>query len=59
MPLMTVNEIAQEFQVSKTMIYRQVGEERWPYYRVAGELRFDANELREWFRRNPSQGVNG
>ncbi len=59
MPLMTVNEIAEEFAVSKTMIYRRVGEDRWPHYRVAGELRFDAEELRELFKKNPTSQAGG
>ena len=43
--LMTIDEVAELFRVSKVTIYRMVESRIIPFYRLGGRLRFNEEEM--------------
>lgn len=50
--LMDVKTIAKRIGVSRFVIYEWVREQKIPYLKTVGGLRFDADEIENWLRRH-------
>jgi len=50
--LLSIEEVAKRFMVSKTTIHRWIKEDGFPSIKLRGTLRFDAREVREWVNQN-------
>lgn len=48
--LLTTNELAQVLHVSPTTVYRLTSTRRIPFYRIAGSIRFDVDDVRSMLR---------
>lgn len=48
--IITVQELACEFRVSRKTIYNLVYRRRIPFIKVGGALRFRRSELEEWLK---------
>lgn len=46
--LLTVEDLAVRFKVSRVWIYKLVREKRIPFYHIEKAVRFDPGEIREW-----------
>jgi len=49
--LLTIDGVAEMFNVSKTTVYRMVQSRILPFYRIGGNLRFDEREMLGYLER--------
>lgn len=49
--LITIDDVADLFNVSKTTVYRMVQSRILPFYRIGGNLRFDEQEMLDYLER--------
>lgn len=54
--LWTVKDVAYYLCKGRTWVYNQVAENRIPFRRVGGELRFEPDAIKRWFRGEPPIG---
>ena len=52
MKLLTVEEIAELFQISTSTIYRWVHKREIPFVKLGGKLRFSPDEIWEFIKKN-------
>lgn len=54
---LTANEVAEILQLNVETIYDMVGTGELPATKIRGRWRFDASELRDWFRKHRNSDV--
>ena len=52
---LTAKQVAELFQLNVDSVYDLVGTGQMPATKLGGRWRFDASELREWFREHRSR----
>jgi excisionase family DNA binding protein len=55
--ILTVKELMEEYKVSRTTIYRWM-EKGMPVMRVKGVVRFDKQQVMEWFKEQSKSNAN-
>ena len=55
--LLTPNELATKFKISKPSVYRLVGRRQIPFVKIMGSLRFDANDVAAYLQHNRIETV--
>ncbi len=53
---LTVAELAQEWKLHAQTIYCWIRQEKIPFRRFGGAIRFDMDEVNEWSRKRGSRG---
>jgi excisionase family DNA binding protein len=48
--LITPEDLARRWTVSRAFIYKQVREKKIPYYHLGKNIRFDLSEVTEWLK---------
>lgn len=49
---LTINQVAKMLSVSKGTVYRYVNKRLIPYMKVAGNVRFKEEDIRQWVESN-------
>jgi excisionase family DNA binding protein len=57
--VLRAREVAKLFEVTPQHIYKMAASGRIPFFRVAGAIRFDPQELARWLRHSPSVHSDG
>lgn len=57
-PLLTVNEVAAQLQISSKHLYRLTAQKRIPHLRVGGSLRFRQEEIDAWLAAKSHKAVS-
>lgn len=55
--LLTMDDLAEYFQVSKKTIYRLVKQKQIPAVRIARQVRFRKEDIDNWLERKASEGL--
>lgn len=48
--ILTLPEVAERYRVSKSFLYKRVESGELPHFRIGRYLRFDADDVDQWFR---------
>lgn len=54
--LLTVKELEEQLNLSRSTIYRLRKNEAFPYYEIGGRVLFDLKEVKEWMEEGRRSG---
>ena len=58
MKLITVKDVSEILNVKSTAVYDWTYQNKIPYYKLNGIIRFDKDEILEWIKSNKSDNIS-
>ena len=58
MKLITVKDVSEILNVKSTAVYDWTYQNKIPYYKLNGVIRFDKDEILEWIKSNKSDNIS-